>query len=384
MYDVAVIGAGPAGSIAASILAQAHARVLLVDRAAFPRDKPCGDLVSPEAVDIVRVVGAGARFDQHNFFPIDTARLVSARKRAVELRFGRAGYVAPRSAFDALLWQHAIACGATFHQLEVSAPLLHDGRVVGVHGKEVDGRQTTSEVRAHVTIVANGSSGSIGRTLGWDKPAPQHTGVAIRAYVEMSALEHVIEGYLLSDFVPGYAWIFPVNAHLANVGLGTRADILRRKQLSLLHGLRQFLTSPAVLPRIPDLKTLSPPKTWMLRYSTPSLPRVYPGVMFVGDAGSFVNPLTGDGIYPAMLTARLAAQVALSTLESGAVSSATLTAYERLWRETLAWPLRRDDTLQRLLEAWPTVAESFITYWRMRSAQGKTYTWFSHKILPFG
>ncbi|HEY6541321.1 MAG TPA: NAD(P)/FAD-dependent oxidoreductase, partial [Ktedonobacteraceae bacterium] len=257
-------------------------------------------------------------------------------------------------------------------------------QVIGVRGRQVDGKPAMSEILARLTIVANGSSSSIGRALGVDKPDQRHIGVAIRAYLEMSELDHVIEGYLLSEFVPGYAWIFPVNAHVANVGMGTRADILKNKRLSLVQGLHTFLSSPAILSRIPTLDNLSQAKTWMLRYGSQPMPRVYPGAIFVGDAGSFVNPLTGDGIYPAMLTARLAAQVALSSLTSNAVNTAMLTEFERLWKQVLAWPMRRDYFLQRLMEAWPPAADIFIKYWRMRDKNHlKTHSWFGQKLIPF-
>ena len=384
MYDIAVIGAGPAGSIAASILAQAHLNVIFFDRAEFPRDKPCGDLVSPEAVDILREVGAGDLFDQHNFFPIYKARIVSTRKQSVELPFERAGYMTRRTEFDELLRQNAISCGATFCRLDITAPLVKDGRVIGVRGRHMDGKPTISEILAHITIVANGSSSSIGHALGFDKQERRHTGVAIRAYLEMSELDHIIEGYLHSEFVPGYAWIFPVNEQLANVGIGTRADVLKKKQLSLFQGLHNFLSSPDILSRIPDINKLYEPKTWMLRYSSQPIPRVYPGAIFIGDAGSFVNPLTGDGIYPAMLTARLAAQVALSSLESTNVNNVMLTKFERLWKDVLAWPMRRDSFFQRLTELWPPAADIFIKYWRMQNKNHlKKYSWFSQKLIPF-
>jgi len=384
MYDIVVIGAGPAGSIAASILARAHLKVIFFDRAAFPRDKPCGDLVAPEAVDILREVGAGDRFDQHHFFPIYKARIVSSRKQSVELPFERAGYICPRTDFDELLRQHAIACGATFCHLDITAPLLKDGRVIGVRGRSMDGKSTTSEILARLIIVANGSSSSLGSALGWNKQERKHTGVAIRAYLEMTELDHCIEGYLLSEFVPGYAWIFPVNKHMANVGIGTRADVLKKKQLSLLQGLQHFLSSPDIRSRIPDTNNLHEPKTWMLRYGSQPMPRVYPGAIFIGDAGSFVNPLTGDGIFPAMLTARLAAQVALSCLESGVGTPVLLTKFEQLWKEVLAWPIRRDYFFQRLMEAWPSVADLFIRYWHMQNKdQAKTYSWFGQKLIPF-
>jgi menaquinone-9 beta-reductase len=93
MYDVAIIGAGPAGSVAASFLAQARRKVIFFDRAEFPRDKPCGDLVAPEAVDILRQVGAGPRFDQHNFFPIYKARIIPPANGGLSFRLrGRDTY----------------------------------------------------------------------------------------------------------------------------------------------------------------------------------------------------------------------------------------------------------------------------------------------------
>jgi flavin-dependent dehydrogenase len=114
------------------------------------------------------------------------------------------------------------------------------------------------------------------------------------------------------------------------------------------------------------------------------MPRVYPGAVFVGDAGSFVNPLTGDGIYPAMLTARLAAQVALSSLESSPIDAPMLTEFERLWKEVLAWPMRRDYLLQRLVALWPPAADVFIRHWRMQNANDShTHSWFSQRLMPF-
>jgi flavin-dependent dehydrogenase len=262
--------------------------------------------------------------------------------------------------------------------------LVKDGRVIGVRGRQVDGKPTTSEFLAHITIVANGSSSSIGRSLGLDKQEQRHTGVAIRAYLEMSELDHIIEGYLLSEFMPGYAWIFPVNKQLANVGIGTRADVLKKKQLSLAKGLHNFLSSPDILPRIPDINKLHEPKSWMLRYSSQSMPRVFPGGIFVGDAGSFINPLTGDGIFPAMLTARLAAQVALANLEYNAINNHMLTKFEHLWKEIFAWPIRRDYFFQRLLELWPSAADIFIKYWRTQNKNHmRKYSWFGQKLIPF-
>jgi menaquinone-9 beta-reductase len=385
MYDVAVIGAGPAGSVAASFLARARRKVILFDRAEFPRDKPCGDLVAPEAVDILREVGAGDRFDQHNFFPIYKARIVSSRKRWVELPFERAGYISPRTAFDELLRQNALCCGATFCHLNIITPLLEGGRVIGIRGRTLDGKSTSTEILARITIVATGSSSSIRRALGLDKQERRHTGVAVRAYLEMSELDHVLEGYLLSELVPGYAWIFPVNKQLANVGIGTRVDVLKKKRLSLLQSLRHFLCSSDIRSRIPDINKLHEPKAWMLPYASQPRPRVYPGAIFIGDAGSFVNPLTGDGIFPAMLTARLAAQVALSSLESDPVSPNTLTQFERLWKEVLAWPTRRDYIFQRLMEVWPSAADIFIKYWQSQNRdQSRKYSWFGQKLIPFG
>lgn len=366
MYDVAIIGAGPAGSIAAIILAQAQYNVIFFDRTEFPRDKPCGDLVSYKAVNILREIGAGNLFDQHDFFPISKARIVTNRKQPFELPLHDGSYIAPRTQFDELLRQHAIACGATFNRLDIMAPLIEDGRVIGVRGRHMDGEHTTSDILARITIGAYGSSSSIGRFLGLDKQDLRHTGVAIRAYLEMDKLEHVVEGYLLSDFMPGYAWIFPVNQQVANVGIGTRADILKGKRLSLLQGLHNFLSSSQILPRVSDISKLNDPKTWMMRFGSQSIPRVYPGAILIGDAGSFVNPLTGEGIFPAMLTARLAAQVVSSFLKSNNINYAELTNFERLWKQTLAWSVRRDYIFQRLIEAWPVTVDVFAKFWQLR------------------
>src|SRR5262249_55518648 len=139
MYDVIVVGAGPAGSTAASFLAREGLRALLVDRESFPREKACGDAVPARSFAIMNEMGLAGPFDPDKFFPIDQFVLKGQKGTVAEFDFtpeqGKGTCVVTRYDFDQLLSQHAIASGAEFCQLNVSGPILENGQIQGIRAK---------------------------------------------------------------------------------------------------------------------------------------------------------------------------------------------------------------------------------------------------------
>jgi len=216
--DAIVVGAGPAGSVAALVLARGGARVALVDRRAFPRAKACGDLIGPRGVRLlaelgIRVPGAGRLGDMVVIGPSGRKILLPALPGT---GYADHALAVPREKFDALLFEAAVAAGAR---------PVH-GRVSGLHhGHErVDGVRLAggADIRADVIIGADGATSQIAQDAGLVDPARVLWGFALRGYADAAVdLPHIAlwEPRRWRLF-PGYGWIFPVPGGPANIGLG--------------------------------------------------------------------------------------------------------------------------------------------------------------------
>src|SRR5580704_9668362 len=218
-FDVVVVGAGPAGSIAALVLARSGARVALVDKAAFPRDKACGDLVGPRGVQVLadlglRVPDAGQGSDLLAVGP-------SGRRSRLPAFTGRTypghGIIVPRLAFDHALREAALEAGAVPVRARIAAVEAGgDGRVDALISS--DGQRLAAEV----IIAADGALSPVARLAGMLDPQAALWGFAIRAYVPA---EVPLPLLVLLDaspwrIYPGYGWLFPGENGQANVGIG--------------------------------------------------------------------------------------------------------------------------------------------------------------------
>ncbi|HEU4929193.1 MAG TPA: geranylgeranyl reductase family protein [Candidatus Krumholzibacteria bacterium] len=360
--DVIIVGAGPAGSTAAIVLARAGRRVLMLDRAAFPRDKPCGDGIPPGTVGILHDLGLKDALRAADFQPIDTLRLVSARGRDWRLRFtprreGAGFFIARRVQFDDLLFRHALACGTSFQQANVRAPLFDNGHVVGVRA-DVDGVER--ELRARVVVGADGATSAMARALLPAKPPERHRAVAIRAYLErFDALPHTVEFHFGARFAPGYAWVFPLGDDSANVGVVVRTDRFKRRGASIEQLLREFIESKEMRARRSSWSNLGGIATWQLPLAVPhSTPRAFDGAVLVGDAARLVDALTGEGIHNAVMSGKLAADAVAQALDAGDVSRVWLSAYERRLEDELGALTKRSYRCQKYVTAFPLALES--------------------------
>jgi geranylgeranyl reductase family protein len=277
VFDVAVIGAGPAGAAAAlsALRARPGCRVLLVDRADFPRDKACGDGIAPHALDELARLGVASVLD--HAVPVRSLRLVSPRGTTAELSVARPSYVVPRTVFDARLVDAAVARGAVFER-----------RVV----------RSLDDVPASVVIGADGANGVVRRLLGLGRPVPSSVAVAVRGYVPSSGAPRqtiVMDG---RDW-PAYAWQFDDGRGSANVGFGMLLPSLQ----ALPHG--RAALEERLVSLLPSARGAERLRSHHLPLST-GRPVQPPGrVLLAGDAASLVNPLTGEGIYYALLSGRL-------------------------------------------------------------------------------
>jgi menaquinone-9 beta-reductase len=309
-WDAVVVGAGPGGSIAALVLARAGARVALVDKAAFPRDKACGDLVGPRGVRVLEELGVSVPDAGHG---ADLLAVGPSGHRSRLPAFpGRSyaghGIVVPRLTFDDALRSAAIAAGAEPVRARISAVEQDPGGPVRavVAG---DGRR----FEAGVVIGADGALSPVARLAGMLDSAAALWGFAIRAYVPAQVplpLLVLLDAERRRIF-PGYGWLFPGADGAANVGIGVGLGHERR-QAQLRGDLDRFC---GMLRAAGDLAGDAQPGQviggW-LRMGATGTPPAMGNVLLVGDAAGLVNPLQGEGIAPAMVSARLAALAVLA------------------------------------------------------------------------
>ncbi|MGZ6792375.1 MAG: NAD(P)/FAD-dependent oxidoreductase [Mycobacteriales bacterium] len=327
MHDVAVVGAGPAGAAAAlsALRTRPGARVLLLDRADFPRDKSCGDGVAPHALDELARLGVAHVLDDRA--PVRRLRLVSPRGTEAAGDLRRPDVVVPRTVLDARLVEQAVARGAELRRLTVRRVEQRPGSVV-----------INDEVEARVVVGADGANGVVRRLAGVPRQAERTVAVAVRGYVPYETDEPeqliVMDG---RDW-PAYAWRFDAGDGTANVGFGMLLPHLRatpRGKDALHERMVELLPESAGATRL---------RSHHLPLST-GRPEQPPGrVLLAGDAASLVNPLTGEGIFYALLSGRLAGAAALSAGDPG-------TAYREALERELGRHLRHTALLARLTES---------------------------------
>jgi geranylgeranyl reductase family protein len=304
------VGAGPGGSIAALVLARAGARVALVDKAAFPRDKACGDLVGPRGVRVLEELGVSVPDAGHGADLLVVGP--SGNRSRLPAFAGRSyaghGIVVPRLVFDDALRRAAIASGAQPVRARISAVEQDPGGPVRalIAG---DG----SRFAADVIIAADGALSPVARLAGMLDSGAALWGFAIRAYVpaEVPLPLLVLLDAERRRIFPGYGWLFPGADGAANVGIGVGLGH-QRQQAQLRGELDRFCS---MLRAAGDLAGDAQPGSviggW-LRMGGAGTPPAAGNVLLVGDAAGLVNPLQGEGIAPAMVSARLAARAVLA------------------------------------------------------------------------
>jgi menaquinone-9 beta-reductase len=333
--DVIVVGAGPAGSSAAYHLAAAGADVLLLEKAAFPRDKICGDGLTPRAVK--QLIGMGFDLDQPGWQKNRGLRIVGAGHR-LELpwpelgSFPDFGMVRTRMDLDEILARHAEKAGARLKErTAVTGPVFDErtGRVVGVTAKPVDdrGRRTGDEVTysAPVVIAADGVSARIAIALGLERRENRPMGVAVRAYYETPRHDDEwMESWLElwaprqdgagDQLLPGYGWIFGVGDGTANVGLGILNTSKAFQHVDYKDILQRWLANTPDEWGFRDENRVGRVGSAALPMGFNRKPHYTRGVLLVGDSGGMVNPFNGEGIDYALEAGETAAHTVLQAL----------------------------------------------------------------------
>jgi menaquinone-9 beta-reductase len=342
--DVIVVGAGPGGSATAYHMARHGLRVLVLDKATFPREKVCGDGLTPRAtrqlirmgVDTsakagwlqnrgLRVIGGGVRLE------LDWPELAS---------FPSYGLVRTRLDFDDMLARRAVGAGAVLRTgVTVTGPVLDgDGRAVGVRA-EVGPDKEPVEYRAPLIVAADGVSGRFPLAMGLAKREDRPIGVAVRRYYRspVRSDDDYLESWLelrsagnRERLLPGYGWIFGLGDGRVNVGLGVLNSSAAFGRTNYRTLLGEWLaTTPADWDMRDESSADGPILGAALPMGFNRVPHYTRGVLLVGDCGGMVNPMNGEGIAYAMESGELAAEVAVQALArpAGAERERALRAY---------------------------------------------------------
>jgi geranylgeranyl reductase family protein len=347
--DVIVVGAGPAGSAAACYLAMAGYDVILVDRCKFPRDKVCGDFVSPISQnELAKLkITRSQEFKSANQITkasvyLDGSKLVSRIVPKVE-GLPRYGRVVPRLILDKLLLDTACKGGAVFFEDLKAVNMRKKRRSVELEAEGSEGKRT---LKARLLIGADGSNSTITRIVRGQPPSSADRIIAIRGYFEgVEGPSNQADLHFNKESFPGYCWLFPTGKNQANVGVGAPLDTIpsgiRLKEL-----LDHLISTDAALKRrLKNTKLIGKIGGCPLTTYNPNLPLVDDRVMLVGDAAGLVNPLNGEGIQYALLSGRWASEVAISALMADDLSKDALVAYQN----TVERELRYGMSLARLI-----------------------------------
>ncbi len=324
--DVLVVGGGPSGAAAAYWLAERGHRVLIVEKKRFPRDKTCGDGLTPRAVRQLEDMGLGERLRGHLRY--EGLRSI-AHGVTLELEwpqhpdFPSYGYVVRRRDLDEMVVEQAVKAGATvWPGAEATEPLLDGGLLAGavVQEKEDD---RTEHVRARYVVVADGSNSRFGRMLGSARDRTYPLGMAVRGYYRSPRHDDPwIESHLdlhdrQGNNLPGYGWIFPVGDGTVNVGVGLLSTFSGWKDINTSHLMDAFCaTAPSYWGISPET-SCGAPTGGKLPTGFSVKPVVGPAWIQVGDAAGGVNPFNGEGISVAYETGRYAAEAIDEALVTG-------------------------------------------------------------------
>ncbi|MFJ3794033.1 geranylgeranyl reductase family protein [Kitasatospora sp. NPDC090091] len=327
--DVIVVGAGPAGSTAAYHLARTGLDVLLLEKSAFPREKVCGDGLTPRAVK--QLIDLGIDVSEEAGWLHNRGLRLVAGHRTVELDWPQLsayppfGLVRRRADFDELLARRAASAGARLvERANVGGPLVDErtGRITGVTARLGEEKQPVS-YHAPLVVAADGNSTRLSLAMKRYRRTDRAMGVAYRTYFTTPRHEdRYLEAWLdLRDprdpnrrLLPGYAWVFGMGDGTANVGLGVLDTAAVAREVDWRDLLRRWCADlPPEYGYTPESVT-EPVRGSALPMGLNRQPHYADGLLLVGDAGGTVSPATGEGIAYAMESGRYAAETVVQAL----------------------------------------------------------------------
>lgn len=332
VFDVVVVGAGPGGSAVATLLSRDGASTLILDKALFPRDKVCGDGLTPRALYWLNELGCVDEVLDSTRSCITAADLYVRGKHVLTGAFPASGpypgfcVILKRKELDHIMVRNAVAAGARFRPGCMVRGLRWTPAGVVV---EAQSESRPVSFLAKIVIGADGANSMVSRALG-NQIRDGVTAVSMRGYYEgVRTAGANIQVHFDEAYFPGYGWVFADDDGHANVGVGCAVD----PDFPLRDGMRKIydrFVSQALAETLRGAVALGEPKGGFSSFFRPSK-TVADGVLLIGDAANLADPISGGGIHMAMESAHVAAPVALEALRRNDCSAAFLAGYRYAW-----------------------------------------------------
>ena len=374
IYDLIIVGGGPAGATAALFAKRQGLKTLLIDKSRFPRDKICGDALSGKAVTILRELGLFEKVRDLPGVLVNKIIFGSPKGTEVDIDLSRSsrhdfltGFVIRREIFDTFLFREAQKVVDTcIEGFTVRELIQEGGKVCGVRG--ASSGSEGQEYRGRIVLGADGFNSIVARKGGLYRHEPRHWIVALRCYHQnVKGLSNQIELQYVDEVLPGYFWIFPLENGCANVGIGMVYDFLKKRKVDLNTALQRVIESPKFKDRFAESRALERPIGWNLPVGSKRRKSYGNGFMLVGDAAGLIDPFTGEGIGNALYSARYAVACAREACDTGDFGQKFLRRYEsHLWEE-IGDELRVSTRLQNIGRISPLL--NFVIHKASRSQE---------------
>lgn len=365
-YDIIIVGAGPAGCACAIELTKIHptAKIALLEKHVFPRDKICGDALSPDVVNQIKILSPELFQQLHESkraFPISGIKIGGRKNTSFFYRFAPNSkmqmYSCMRYDLDAMLSAYATSLQNIhfYDQCEVT------GIKVTENGVFVESNR--GQFGGQMIIGADGAHSVVGRILGRvPKDNNYHAG-ALRVYYEnVSGLEEgMIELHYTDGILPGYFWIFPLPENKANVGMGMSSQKISEEKLSLRRIFQDIVENhPALRDRFLHAKPLENMKGFGLPLGGKRNDISGNRFLLLGDAASLIDPLTGEGIGNAIRSGRVAANHIGKSISTGNYSAKWNKAYDKEIYKRMMTEFKIDFLIRNIIQYAPASVDIFI------------------------
>lgn len=358
--QVAIVGAGPAGTTCALHLANKGIKSVLIDKSSFPRDKICGDAISGNSVFEIEKLGLEfpSLFNAFNeklptggiTFVAPSGQPLTLQLKKVRSGFSHAGYVSKRFDFDNFLMDQC--------KQNPMILVLENSTITEVK-EETNGLELIThdkKINAELIVGADGAHSVIAK-LANRSNNKEHVSAGLRQYwtnvTGFDALNS-IELHFIKDALPGYFWIFPLPNNMANVGIGIKSSVVSKKKLNLKNLLHEIITThPTIAPRFKNATPNEEPKGFGLPLGSVKVKVSGNRFILAGDAASLIDPFTGEGIGNAMTSGRIAADHIEKCVEAQSFDSVFNTMYDQALYKKLHPDLTTSYQLQKMVNrAW--------------------------------
>lgn len=289
------------------------------------------------------------------------------------------GYVRKRLVLDNFLFKEAKKKATEFRVLHVKDLIIEDDFVRGIIGTDKHGK--TEEHRARIVLGADGATSVVAMKFGLNKNPPNHLIVALRGYYKnVDGMTDRLEIHLIKEIIPGYFWIFPLPNKEANVGIGMIAEDMNKKGVNLKEAmLKQIKENPLFVERFRNAKLVGEIKGWNLPIASYHRKNYGNGFLLLGDAASLIDPLSGEGIGQAMISGKIAAEVALEAMEEENFSEKFLKRYDKKLWDIIGQEIKNDYRVLKIGKRFPHLIDRLM----MKATKDEKFRQRFEKLIPY-